>query len=150
MDWTSIIGSTLAEAAIRIIGVLAVGGAIGVIGTLLWGKGGRKRLVTEQAELKKQVAALEARLALPSSVNIAGRDLTITNMAKGEPIRPPPGAMGPLTESPSTTIGRIDREVIHLGTKHGTMTVSLQGGKATQEDLLRWLFQKKLFAPLDD
>lgn len=76
----SLIDAATADLLVRIGwhvagGVIALGA--GVIGTLLWGKGGRKRLVVSNAQLvesntqlSKRVAALEAENRMPSITQI--------------------------------------------------------------------------------
>ena len=45
----------------------AVGsGCLAVIGTLLWGRGGRKRLIKDNKCLNERVAALEVRASIPA------------------------------------------------------------------------------------
>ena len=43
-----------------------VTGGVAVIGTLLWGKGGRKRLVEDNKNLNRRIATLEARASMPA------------------------------------------------------------------------------------
>ena len=45
-------------------------GAVAVIGTLLWGRGGRRRLVEDNKSLNKRLSALEARASIPAINNI--------------------------------------------------------------------------------
>ena len=43
------------------LGTALIAGVCAVIGTLLWGRGGRKRLVEDNKSLKSRVGALEAK-----------------------------------------------------------------------------------------
>ena len=75
MEATQIIDAASADLLVG-IGWYAVSvivtGAVSVIGTLLWGRGGRKRLVKDNKSLKERMAALEAKIeAGPQVMNIA-------------------------------------------------------------------------------
>ena len=48
------------------LGIALVAGVGAVIGTLLWGRGGRKRLVEDNKCLNKRVATLETRASMPA------------------------------------------------------------------------------------
>ena len=45
-------------------------------------------------------------------------------------------------------IGRQTNESVEFGTTHGPISVSLAGGSRSASDLVRWLHEKRLLAPL--
>ena len=103
--------------------------AAGVISTLLWGRGGRKRLLTDIAELKAKAATVPA-INFSPSITVNSQEVRHTDIE---------GAIGQQTDS----------RVI-FGTVHGPISVSLHGGTETAADLVHWLHDKRLLAPLKD
>jgi len=156
MDTDAVLGA-LALGAVEgiglyILGVLIAGG-LGVIGTLLWGKGGRKRLVDSNKRLEKdartlneRIAALEARLSserTAQTINISlekngNRDAdqseqknTIFHIAEGLPDGPD------------------GEKRWRVGTVNGPMTVRLNHEKSL-DDVLRILRANNVLASLSD
>ena len=96
-------------------------------------------------KIRDRIAALEARQDAPPAnvsptinfsptisprVEIHGRDI----------VRP--------SEASEGVIGRQSASYVEFGTTRGPISVSLAGGSATASDLVRWLHEKHLLAPL--
>ena len=105
-------------------------GGVAVIGTLLWGRGGRKKLIA-------RIDALEVERKQPPVNVIIGDILGEVAIQAGK-------------DHPEQIARKDMQGNLYLGTKNGTMRVSLKGGQETAKDLIQWLHKVNLLAVLDE
>ena len=69
MELQHLLDAVTADLLVKIgwyVASVIITGVLAVIGTLLWGRGGRRRLVENNKCLNKRIAALEARASMPA------------------------------------------------------------------------------------
>ena len=96
-------------------------------------------------KLRDRIAALEAKQDAPPAnvsptINFSPTVSPQIEIHGAEIVRP--------SEVGEGVIGRQTDEYVEFGTTHGPISVSLAGGSRTASDLVRWLHEKRLLAPL--
>ena len=132
MEWAELaLGATLSEGFARLAWALGPV-VVAVIGFILYGKGGKKRL----AEQDRKIAELEKR-AVQVNINVGDAKQPTAR-------RTLPGAMFHVAER------RPDEDVARVGTVSGPMTVRLGNHEKTLEDIVRILRKNEVLASLSD
>lgn len=96
-------------------------------------------------KLRDRIAALEAKQDAPpanisQTISFSPATSPKVEVHGAEIVRP--------SEAGEGVIGRQTNDYVEFGTTHGPISVSLAGGSRTANDLVRWLHDKRLLAPL--
>ena len=142
MDTATIISNGV----VQLVLVSIATGTVAVIGTLLWGRGGKKGFIRrlERVEDRTHDSPIINAPNVTQSVNVYTNDKRHSEARRSGKIME--SATGP------TVVGRYDKDnkAIYINTIHGRLAIRANDPNATMSDLTNWFDKYGILEPLDE